>query len=264
MSYNNPPGGYGDPPGGYGNPPGGYGGSSGGYGNPSGSYGPPPGGNPPGGYGPPPGGNQPGGYGPPPGGNPPGGYGPPPGGNPPGGYGPPPGGNPPGGYGNPPGGYGDGPGGYGPPPGNYGPGGYGPGPGGYGNAPAANYANWLQRVGGYLIDVIPAIILEFIGIATHNTGVYLLCVIIAIAIIGYNRWFLAGKTGQSWGKKALGLSLVSENTGQPIGAGMAFVRDICHIVDSITCYIGWLFPLWDSKRQTLADKIMKTVVVPAA
>jgi uncharacterized RDD family membrane protein YckC len=232
MSYGDPPGGYGNPPGGYGNPPGGYG--------------PPPGGNPAGGYGPPPGG-----YGPPPGG-----YGPPPGGNPPGGYGPPPGGNPPGGYGDRPG--------YGPPPGNYGPGGYGPGPGGYGNAPAASYANWLQRVGGYLIDVIPAIILEFIGIATHNTGVYLLCVIIAIAIVGYNRWFLAGKTGQSWGKKALGLSLISENTGQPIGAGMAFVRDICHLLDSVICYIGWLFPLWDSKRQTLADKIMKTVVVPVA
>jgi hypothetical protein len=233
MSYDNPPGGYGGPPGGQGNPPGGYG-------------------NPPGGQG-----NPPGGYG-----NPPGGYG-----NPPGGYGPPGGqGNPPGGYGNPPGDYGNPPGGYGPPPGNYGQGGYGPGygPGGYGNAPAANYANWLQRVGGYIIDVIPAIILEVIGVATHNTAVYFLCVIIAIAIVGYNRWFLAGKTGQSWGKKALGLTLVGEATGQPIGAGMAFVRDICHIVDSIICYIGWLFPLWDSKRQTLADKIMKTVVIPAA
>jgi len=224
MSYDNPPGGYGGPPGDQGNPPGGYGN------------------NPPGGYGGPPGGQ----------GNPPGGYG-----NPPGGYGP-----PPGGYGNPPGGYGNPPEGYGPPPGNYGPGDYGPG--GYGNAPAANYANWLQRAGGYIIDVIPAIILEFIGIATHNSAVYFLCIIIAIAIVGYNRWFLAGKTGQSWGKKALGLTLVGEATGQPIGAGMAFVRDICHFVDSIICYIGWLFPLWDSKRQTLADKIMKTVVVPAA
>jgi uncharacterized RDD family membrane protein YckC len=214
----------------YDNPPGGYGGPPGGQGNPPGGYG-----DPPGGYG-----------------NPPGGYG-----NPPGGYG-----NPPGGYGNPPGGYGNPPGGYGPPPGNYGPEGYGPG--GYGNAPAADYANWLQRAGGYIIDVIPAIILEFIGLATHNSAIYFLCVIIAIAIVGYNRWYLGGKTGQSWGKKALGLTLVGEATGQPIGAGMAFVRDICHFVDSIICYIGWLFPLWDSKRQTLADKIMKTVVVPAA
>ena len=38
------------------------------------------------------------------------------------------------------------------------------------------------------------------------------------------------------------------------------VRTIAHIVDSIICYIGWLFPLWDPKRQTIADKLVKTVV----
>ena len=44
---------------------------------------------------------------------------------------------------------------------------------------------------------------------------------------------------------------------------MAFVRDIAHILDSIICGlpIGWLWPLWDAKRQTWADKVMKTVVV---
>lgn len=29
------------------------------------------------------------------------------------------------------------------------------------------------------------------------------------------------------------------------------------------CNIGYLFPLWDPKRQTIADKIMKTVVINA-
>jgi hypothetical protein len=43
---------------------------------------------------------------------------------------------------------------------------------------------------------------------------------------------------------------------------MAFVRDICHFVDAITCLVGFLFPLWDAQRQTLADKIVRTVVVP--
>jgi hypothetical protein len=32
-------------------------------------------------------------------------------------------------------------------------------------------------------------------------------------------------------------------------------------LDSLACYVGWLWPIWDSKRQTFADKIMKTVVV---
>ena len=61
-----------------------------------------------------------------------------------------------------------------------------------------------------------------------------------------------------------GVKLVKEVTGQPIGMGMAFVRDLAHIVDSLICYVGWLFPLWDAKRQTLADKMLGTVVVTVA
>ncbi len=78
----------------------------------------------------------------------------------------------------------------------------------------------------------------------------------------YNRVFQAGQTGQSLGKRIVHLKLISESTGAPIGPGMAFVRDICHILDSLACYIGWLFPIWDAKRQTFADKIVSTVVIP--
>jgi uncharacterized RDD family membrane protein YckC len=49
--------------------------------------------------------------------------------------------------------------------------------------------------------------------------------------------------------------------GQPIGAGMSIVRPIVHYVDLIPCYLGLLWPLWDDKKQTFADKIMNTVVV---
>ncbi|MFE6688671.1 RDD family protein [Streptomyces sp. NPDC057743] len=72
-----------------------------------------------------------------------------------------------------------------------------------------------------------------------------------------------GSTGQTPGKKALGIKVVSEATGQPIGFGMAFVRKLCHIVDGLPCYIGYLWPLWDEKNQTFADKIVTTVVVQA-
>ncbi len=42
---------------------------------------------------------------------------------------------------------------------------------------------------------------------------------------------------------------------------MSFVRAILHILDALPCLIGYLWPLWDSKRQTFADKIMGTVVI---
>ena len=34
------------------------------------------------------------------------------------------------------------------------------------------------------------------------------------------------------------------------------------LVDAVIFYIGYLFPLWDAKRQTLADKMMATVCLP--
>ncbi len=131
------------------------------------------------------------------------------------------------------------------------------------NPPASVYANWGQRAGAYLIDIAPVIVLEIIGAIFLRTSfiIYLLFILAALAWTIYNRWITMGRTGQSLGKRALNQKLISEASGQPIGPGLCFVRDIAHIVDSIICYIGWLFPLWDAKRQTLADKIMSTVVV---
>jgi uncharacterized RDD family membrane protein YckC len=126
---------------------------------------------------------------------------------------------------------------------------------------ASPYASWIQRVGAYLIDVAPIVILEIIF--SRVTVIYWLIGLAGLGWTIYNRWYQGGTTGQSLGKKVLKLRLVSEDTGQPIGMLMAFVRDICHIIDGIICYIGFLFPLWDAKRQTLADKIVKTVVIPA-
>jgi uncharacterized RDD family membrane protein YckC len=125
-----------------------------------------------------------------------------------------------------------------------------------------DYANWGQRVGAYLIDVAPTVLLVII-LARISVSLWVLGWLVSLGWTIYNRWYLGGTTGQSIGKLALSIRLVSEETGQPVGMLMAFVRDICHVVDSIICYIGFLFPLWDAKRQTLADKIVKTVVINA-
>src|SRR5271165_7189406 len=250
---------------------------------------PPAGGNPP----PPP----PGGYPPPP---PPGGYQPPPragGYQPPpqaGGYPPPQaGGYPPpqaGGYPPPQaGGY--------PPPGPGYPQGY-PAPAqGVGALPPEAYTPWIRRVAAYLIDVLPVAIVSAVvsgicvGIAAataQNSGcvtdaygnttsctttmsgvgvlmlflAYVLPIALVLAWVIWNLGYRQGTTGSSIGKSVLKFKVVGETTGQPIGFGMSIVRQLAHIVDSLVCYIGWLFPLWDTKRQTLADKIMSTVCLP--
>ena len=76
----------------------------------------------------------------------------------------------------------------------------------------------------------------------------------------YNRWVVGGKTGQSLGKRLTKIMLSGEETGLPIGGMNAFLRDLVHILDGIA-YVGYLWPLWDERRQTFADMIMRTVVV---
>ena len=57
--------------------------------------------------------------------------------------------------------------------------------------------------------------------------------------------------------------VISEKTWQPIGFWLSLVRQIAHYIDQLICYIGYLFPLSDDKRQTIADKLMSTVCVPS-
>ncbi len=128
-----------------------------------------------------------------------------------------------------------------------------------------NTASWGTRAGAYLIDSIPSAVLYGIAVilASTSTTLTLIVELAAIAVWGYNRWFQQGSTGQSWGKKVLNIRLVSEETGAPLGTLMAFVRDLAHFIDIVICGIGFLFPLWDAKKQTIADKLIKTAVVSA-
>jgi uncharacterized RDD family membrane protein YckC len=149
----------------------------------------------------------------------------------------------------------------------------------YGGEQAGYYmghqlANWLQRVGASLIDdliigipVVIGLVLAGSSARTSSGGagliVYLL-LLVAIGLMVYNRWVLQGRTGQSWGKQALGLKLLRMDNGQPIGGGMALLRDLAHFVDGLPCGllpIGYLWPLWDDRRQTFADKLLNTVVI---
>ncbi|GAA3560662.1 hypothetical protein GCM10022222_50580 [Amycolatopsis ultiminotia] len=166
----------------------------------------------------------------------------------------------PGGFGQPPaGGFGAQAPGYGQPAPFGGPNPYGP-PGGY--------ADWGQRAGAFLIDYGAIIVLYLIAIILgfiSPTVALIFYLLGGIATIGwgiYNRWIQGGNTGQSLGKRVVGIKLVSEQTGQPIGAVMAFVRDLAHALDSAACYLGFLWPLWDDRAQTFSDKILGTVVVP--
>ena len=137
----------------------------------------------------------------------------------------------------------------------------------------APLAEWSQRAIGLLLDIAcifavviaGVIVAAIVGAVSSTLGFLVSTIVYLVAVAaGFYIGFLNGATGQSPGKRLTGLKVISEETGQVIGGGMGIVRHIAHFVDSLVCYAGWLFPLWDPKKQTIADKIVKTVVVTGA
>jgi uncharacterized RDD family membrane protein YckC len=189
---------------------------------------------------------------------------------------PPPGNYPPPGYYPPPGVY--------PPPGGYPPAGgyYAPVPGAPGTLPKEAYTSWITRVAAYFIDTLPVAALAGVGQAlgandcvsetgsgsynfscvSHPSGLTYVMWLLAIAFAVWNYGYRQGTTGSSIGKSVMKFKVVAERTGQPIGFGKSILRQFAHIADAIICNIGYLFPLWDAKRQTIADKIMSTICLP--
>jgi uncharacterized RDD family membrane protein YckC len=158
-------------------------------------------------------------------------------------------------------------------------------PVGYAIPLRTDYASWGKRVGAMLIDQIltyVGLIIFSIGYGfwiasiARSTGSYVdlsggatwFIVGTVIMLAGmvwnvYNRWFVAGRTGQSLGKRVTKIKLIGEPTDAPIGPMNAFLRDLVHTVDGMA-YVGYLWPLWDDKKQTFSDKIMRTIVVNAS
>lgn len=161
------------------------------------------------------------------------------------------------------------------------------------------YASWGARLGAFLLDgliiaAVPIILYIIAGVmaaSSVSTPDYSSCqtgdytcmqnaandaaasstpvgaiIMIALAwliMIGGTFFLIAkeGASGQTPGKKALGVKVIKETTGQPLGFGMTFVRYLCRYLNGLLCGLGWLWPLWDEKSQTWADKLAGTVVV---
>ncbi len=154
-----------------------------------------------------------------------------------------------------------------------------------GASPWGQYAGWWSRVGasildglvGFAIGVVPLVVgailafqdLETDPITDEVTGdVDPLGIVIlglgVIAVIAFGIWnvvFRQGHKGQTVGKSMLGIQVVKSDTGQFIGAGMAFLRAILSSILGNACFLNYLWPLWDKKHQTWHDMIVSSVVV---
>jgi uncharacterized RDD family membrane protein YckC len=73
-----------------------------------------------------------------------------------------------------------------------------------------------------------------------------------------------GSTGETWGRKTMGMRVVDATTGLPIGTGRSFGRYLfASFISGNFCLLGYLWALWDPRKQTWHDKVVSSVVVRA-
>ena len=130
------------------------------------------------------------------------------------------------------------------------------------NGPSGPRASFFRRLGAVLVDgVLLAIVGTVVRAATGQTAGTVLGLAIGIAYVG----FLEGSnSGQTIGKRALGIRVIDYRTGGPIGYGRAALRYFARILSAIPCFLGYFWMLWDKERQTWHDKLISDVVVPTS
>ena len=141
-------------------------------------------------------------------------------------------------------------------------------------------ANYGKRVIAVFLDwlyaVVPPVTFFIIGLimVLAETATALGILLMIAGSIGWlvlsiqNKIFREGKTGQSFGKARMNISLIDSSSGQPLGAGRCFLREfVFSLLSSVTAGIFWiidyLWPLWDKDGERLMDKIMTSRVINA-
>jgi len=136
------------------------------------------------------------------------------------------------------------------------------------------YADYLPRVGAYILDVIfltllgliPGVALGYIPIAAlgpeAGAAVPLLVGNLLGVVIGvcYHVGLETSEKQGTWGKQIVGI-MVTDQDGRRLTVGRAFGRYFAHILTACSLGIGLLMPLFTEKRQTLHDMIAGCIVV---
>ena len=93
-----------------------------------------------------------------------------------------------------------------------------------------------------------------------------LAVVMFIGAVLFGALFYCRKVskGQSWGQKVMGTRIIDMNSGASISTGRAFGRLLFRtFISPVLCWLGFLWMLWDPRKQTWHDKVVSTIVVKA-
>lgn len=124
------------------------------------------------------------------------------------------------------------------------------------------HAEWWQRAVAYTIDwVLVSVVGQFLQVYLRADLGLALSLLFPFLYFGWAN----GELGQTVGKRILRLHVVDHLSGARIGFGRGLLRHLTlfalFLALVVPGIVDVLFPLWDKRRQTLHDKVVRSVVV---
>jgi Mce-associated membrane protein len=128
-------------------------------------------------------------------------------------------------------------------------------------------ADWHIRAAAIAVDVLPGVAVvattALVWLAVPSQSLWwwvsISALVGAALVTMVNRAVLPAILGWSLGRALLGLEVVRPD-GTAIGVGRLMARELAHVLDSLSVCVGWLWPLWDPRRRTFADLLLRTEV----
>jgi Mce-associated membrane protein len=128
-------------------------------------------------------------------------------------------------------------------------------------------ASWPARAGAFAVDVLVGlgviVTMALLALAAPLWGwvwwVFTVAAAVTLLLTVVNRWMLPTITGWSLGRALLRIR-VARRDGEAAGVFRLVGRDLAHLLDTAALFVGWLWPLWDSRRRTFADLLLHTEV----
>jgi uncharacterized RDD family membrane protein YckC len=120
-------------------------------------------------------------------------------------------------------------------------------------------AGWWRRFAAALID---GIIVAIVGTILARTLGPVGSVLALALYISYYAYFEGSASGQTVGKRGMGIRVYDLRGRGPIGFGRGVGRYFARILSAIPLFLGYFWMLWDGEKQTWHDKLVGTVVVP--
>lgn len=136
-----------------------------------------------------------------------------------------------------------------------------------GPAPGVEFGSPGARLVGYIIDQVIqfglsiALFLAAAVLAAIFVPLGALAFVAGIAFLFLYFPFFWVRSGQTPGMRLMGIKVVRDRDGGPIGWGSAFLRLIGYWVSAIVFYLGFIWIFIDKRKRGWYDLIAGTVVI---